>query len=121
MKHRILVAEDEAPIREGILTAFSDVGYEVVAASTRQQREGRRRAHDRLRRRLHGAVATDDGDHVGTVPGGLLRPRRELVGTARDFERRLDAAAPELGDGRLGHALATAAACGGIRQQQGAP
>ena len=34
MKHRILVAEDESSIREGILTAFSDNGYEVVAAAT---------------------------------------------------------------------------------------
>jgi DNA-binding NtrC family response regulator len=32
MKHRILVAEDEAPIRDGIVAAFSDSGYEVVAA-----------------------------------------------------------------------------------------
>ncbi len=32
MKHRILVAEDEAPIRDGIVAAFSDTGYEVVAA-----------------------------------------------------------------------------------------
>ena len=32
MKRRILVAEDEAPIRDGIVTAFTDSGYEVVAA-----------------------------------------------------------------------------------------
>ncbi|MFQ5669721.1 MAG: sigma-54-dependent transcriptional regulator [Acidobacteriota bacterium] len=34
MKRRILVAEDEAPIREGIVTAFSEQNYEVIAAST---------------------------------------------------------------------------------------
>jgi DNA-binding NtrC family response regulator len=32
MKPRILVAEDEAPIRDGIVAAFTDSGYEVVAA-----------------------------------------------------------------------------------------
>jgi DNA-binding NtrC family response regulator len=32
MKHRILVAEDEAPIRDGIVAAFKDTGYEVVPA-----------------------------------------------------------------------------------------
>ena len=31
-KFKILVAEDEAPIRDGIVAAFTDSGYEVVAA-----------------------------------------------------------------------------------------
>ncbi|MFQ5718316.1 MAG: sigma-54-dependent transcriptional regulator [Acidobacteriota bacterium] len=33
MKRRILVAEDEEPIRDGIVTAFTDSGYDVVAAA----------------------------------------------------------------------------------------
>ena len=38
MKPRILVAEDEAPIRDGIVAAFTDSGYEVVAAGNGRNR-----------------------------------------------------------------------------------
>jgi len=44
MKCRILVAEDEAPIREGIVTAFADNGYDVVA--TGNGREAIRRLEE---------------------------------------------------------------------------
>ena len=37
MKRRILVAEDEEPIRDGIVTAFTDSGYEVIAAADGRQ------------------------------------------------------------------------------------
>jgi len=53
MKPRILVAEDEAPIRDGIVAAFTDAGYEVVAASSGRE------AIDRLQEQTFDLVISD--------------------------------------------------------------